>query len=102
MQIQSLSVSRRSKYEISDKEPQLFKGAITLTGNTTYTPDIQITLNADQLAAILQIVAPAVVQVIAESLTNFSNELASDAERLGIEAGPVVDMDAAAIPGPAN
>jgi len=87
MQIQSLSIMRRSEYSISEAKPEAFEGSIMIKGNTTYTPDIKINLDAEQLVAILNIVAPAIVKVVDDGLSSFRNELQSEAERLAI-AGP--------------
>lgn len=93
MKIKSISISRRSTYEINDASPELFKGTVMLEGNGSYDPDISIRLNPEQLEGVMHIVAPAMAQAISDTLAGAHAEITADMHRLALPATDTVDME---------
>lgn len=91
MKIESINVSRRAHYELNGADKSEFKARITLKGNTSYQPDISISLTEEQLEPIVGIVSQLVSQNMQEAATAFHQEVQAAL------AGPVVEQEMEAL-----
>lgn len=86
MEIKSISIRRRERYE--GTSAKAFKAEICLTGGQSYPADINLTIPDEILEPIIGIVA----QAAAHAMTGATEQFHEDVKAM--LAGPAIDADA--------